>query len=39
MNRILRSPAVGLSLIVLAGAALAAPPAYKLRVDGAGWRG
>ncbi len=30
----LRSLAFGLSLIVLAGAALAAPPAYKLRVDG-----
>jgi mercuric ion binding protein len=34
MIHILRSLALGLSLIVLAGAALAAPPAYKLRVDG-----
>ena len=34
MIRILRSLAFGLSLIVLAGTALAAPPAYKLRVDG-----
>ncbi len=34
MIRILRSLAFGLSLFILAGAALAAPPAYKLRVDG-----
>ncbi len=34
MIRILRSLAFGLSLFILAGAAVAAPPAYKLRVDG-----
>ncbi len=34
MIRILRCLAFGLSLFILAGAALAAPPAYKLRVDG-----
>ena len=34
MIRILRTLAFGLSLIVLAGAALAAPPTYKLGVDG-----
>ncbi len=34
MIRILRSLAFGLSLFILAGAALAAPPAYKLSVDG-----
>ncbi len=34
MIRILRSLALGLSLFMLAGTALAAPPAYKLRVDG-----
>ncbi len=34
MIRIVRGLAFGVSLIVLAGAALAAPPAYKLRVDG-----
>ncbi len=34
MIRILRSLAFGVSLFILAGAALAAPPAYKLRVDG-----
>ncbi len=34
MIRILRSLTFGLSLFMLAGTALAAPPAYKLRVDG-----
>ncbi len=34
MIRILRSLAFGLCLIVLSAAALAASPAYKLRVDG-----
>ncbi len=34
MIRILRSLAVGLSLFMLAGAALAEPPTYKLGVDG-----
>ncbi len=34
MIRILRSLAFGLSLFMLAGTVLAAPPAYKLRVDG-----
>ena len=34
MIRILRCLAFGLSLVMLAGAALAEPPAYKLRVDG-----
>ncbi len=34
MIRILRSLAFGLSLFMLACTALAAPPAYKLRVDG-----
>ena len=34
MIRILRSLAFGVSLFMLAGTALAAPPAYKLHVDG-----
>ncbi len=34
MIRIVRTLAFGLSLFMLASAALAAPPVYKLRVDG-----